>query len=210
MKQTPNAIPLTKRFDEALIWARETHVEPRKGTTIPYVSHLMAVAGLVLEMGGDEDAAIAGLLHDIVEDTDGPDGVTVADVRARFGEQVAGLVEAASEDPDMPRGPSTWRERKELYLAKIDAKTGDELRVSLADKIANVRSILIGASEGPQFWERFNGGEGFPSKAAAQAWSYAGLASRFDANRERMDERAQPFVDEFLVLVERLEGLAAR
>src|SRR5215468_3319350 len=101
---------LTSRFDRALVYARETHAEQmRKGTDIPYVSHLLAVASLVLEDGGDEDEAIAALLHDAVEDQGGDQRLN--DVRSRFGDRVAAIVESCSDSSEQPKPP--WRTRKE-------------------------------------------------------------------------------------------------
>jgi len=131
---------LTRRFDEALLLASEHHRrQVRKGAGIPYVSHLLAVASLVLEMGGTEDEAIGGLLHDLVEDGGGPEGL--ATIRERFGSDVARIVEANSDSDEEPKPP--WRARKEAYIAAIAHKAPDELRVSLADKLHNARSILL-------------------------------------------------------------------
>jgi (p)ppGpp synthase/HD superfamily hydrolase len=130
------APPLGPRFDRAFAFARELHADqPRKQTTIPYVSHLMGVASLVLEDGGDEDEAIAALLHDAVEDQGGQR--TLARVRKLFGQRVALIVEACSDTDVAPKPP--WQERKASYIAHLrDPETSSSaIRVSLADKLHN-------------------------------------------------------------------------
>ena len=166
----PSAV-LTARFSEAVRWASHLHADQcRKGTNIAYVSHLLAVASLVLEDGGTEEEAIAAVLHDTIEDRE----VREAEIRARFGGPVAEIVVACSE----PRGPSgeklPWRERKEAYLlhlSKPDLPAG-VYRVSAADKLHNARSILSDVREhGPgMFAER-----GFNAGADEQAWYYESL-----------------------------------
>src|SRR5581483_712539 len=100
----------TPRYAEAVAWAAELHgSQVRKGTSIPYLTHLLAVSSLVWEHGGDEEDAIAGLLHDAIEDTD----ATAADIEARFGAKVATIVLACSDTTVRPKPP--WRKRKEAY-----------------------------------------------------------------------------------------------
>src|SRR5574338_1076604 len=123
---------LGARFDDALVFAARLHRRQiRKGTRIPYIAHLLAVTALVVEDGGDEDQAIAALLHDSVEDQGGL--ATLEEIRQRFGERVAGIVLACSDSTTSPRPP--WRERKENYLAHLKHAPPDALRVSLADKV---------------------------------------------------------------------------
>ncbi len=135
---------LTDRFDRALLYASHVHGgQVRKGTSTPYVAHLLAVAATVLEYGGDEDLAIAALLHDSVEDQGGKG--RLEDVRSRFGERVARIVEACSDSlADTAKGErkAHWQERKEAYMANLLQADEDILRVSLADKVHNARSIL--------------------------------------------------------------------
>jgi len=101
---------LTRRFDLALQFASGLHhSQCRKGTPVPYISHLMAVSALVLEAGGDEDLAIAALLHDAVEDQGGPP--TLETIRRMFGDRVADVVMECSDTDREPKPP--WRERKE-------------------------------------------------------------------------------------------------
>jgi GTP pyrophosphokinase len=160
---------LGPRFDAALLLATEHHRRQlRKGTEVPYAAHLLAVASLVLEMGGSEDEAIGALLHDLVEDGGGPAGL--ATIRERFGEDVARIVLANSDTDEEPKPP--WEERKRAYIESIAHKAPDELRVSLADKLHNARSILLDfRSHGDELWTRFKAGEGWPSAATTAACS---------------------------------------
>src|ERR1700756_975155 len=132
----------------------------RKGTSTPYVAHLLAVAATVLEYGGDEDLAIAALLHDSVEDQGGK--TRLDDVRNRFGEGVARIVEACSDSlADTGKGErkAHWQERKEAYLAHLRTADEDILWVSLADKVHNARAILRDLRKpdiGDKVWSRFS------------------------------------------------------
>lgn len=129
--------------------------QTRKGTEVPYLSHLLAVASLVLEAGGDEDMAIAGLLHDTIEDT----AVTSEDIASRFGPRVASIVEGCTDTDEMPKPP--WRPRKERYLAHLRSPEtpAEVLVVSRADKLHNARTMLLDhRALGDEFWSRFNAG----------------------------------------------------
>ena len=167
--------PLTARFVEALEFALRAHGgQRRKGGDIPYVAHLLGVSSLVLEAGGDEDMAIAGLLHDTIEDTD----VTVEELQAAFGQRVGSILEACSDSHEQPKPP--WRQRKERYLAHLrSAETPTEvLVVSRADKLHNARAILFDYRVvGDALWSRFNEG---PEQ---QLWYYRSLVEIF---RERL------------------------
>jgi hypothetical protein len=130
---------LTDRFGEALVYAERAHrAQTRKGTTIPYVAHLLAVASLVLEHGGGEDQAIAALLHDVVEDQGG--AAAAAEIRARFGDRVADIVLACTDTEATPKPP--WRARKEAYVASVAGKSDDAILVTAADKLHNASAIL--------------------------------------------------------------------
>jgi (p)ppGpp synthase/HD superfamily hydrolase len=146
---------LGPRFDEALIYATHLHsTQLRKGTSIPYVSHLLGVASLVIEAHGDEDQAIAALLHDSEEDQGGP--VALAQVKHRFGERVARIVHGCSDTDQNPKPP--WPERKADYLKRLQEEESDVLLVSLADKLHNARAILADLqTERDALWARFNG-----------------------------------------------------
>src|SRR5581483_6780886 len=109
-------VALTDRFDSAFLLAHSLHRnQPRKKTDIPYISHLLAVTAIVLEAGGDEDQAIAALLHDAVEDQGGEP--TRNEIGARFGERVARIVDACTDADTIPKPP--WRERKERYVGHV-------------------------------------------------------------------------------------------
>ncbi|NVO14056.1 MAG: HD domain-containing protein [Rhodoplanes sp.] len=172
------ATVLTDRFDRALLYATHVHGgQVRKGTSTPYVAHLLAVAATVLEYGGDEDLAIAALLHDSVEDQGG--NARLADVRNRFGERVARIVEACSDSlADAAKGErkAAWRDRKEAYLAHLDHAHEDILRVSLADKVHNARAILRDLRKteiGDKIWDRFS------QPKEQTLWYYRNLSDQF-------------------------------
>ncbi len=129
---------LTTRFDEAFRYARQLHQsQVRKDTTIPYISHLMTVSALVVEHGGDEDQAIAGLLHDAAEDQGGAQ--ILAEIRTKFGEVVADIVADCTDAWTEPK--PLWRPRKEAYLKALRNKPRASLLVSLADKTHNAEAI---------------------------------------------------------------------
>lgn len=111
---------LSRRFDDALVYANTIHAsQTRKGTGIPYMSHLMGVCSLTLEHGGDEDQAIAALLHDAVEDCGGEG--RLKDIRSRFGEDVALIVDGEEFDPY--EHFSDWRERQREWTSKKSERT---------------------------------------------------------------------------------------
>ena len=162
---------LSCRFEEALLYATRKHAsQVRKGTPIPYIAHLMAVAAIVLEDGGDEDQAIAALLHDAVEDQGGKP--TLDEIRTKFGERVAGIVEGCTDADTIPKPP--WRNRKESYIRHLHSAPPEVLRVSLADKIHNVRAVLRDyRAVGENLWKRFQGGK------EGTLWYYRALADTF-------------------------------
>ena len=130
---------LTPRFDEALAYARMAHgFQKRKGSGIPYIAHLLEVSSLVLLHGGDEDEAIAGLLHDAPEDAGGRP--RLEDIRATFGDRVAEIVDGCTDTYDQPK--PAWRPRKEAYLVRIPDLSPSARLVSAADKYANARALL--------------------------------------------------------------------
>ncbi len=162
---------LSNRFEEALVYATRKHSsQVRKGTPIPYIAHLLAVASIVLEDGGDEDQAIAALLHDAVEDQGGKP--TLNEIRIKFGESVAAIVEGCTDADTIPKPP--WRNRKESYIRHLRSAPPEVLRVSLADKIHNVRAVLRDyRAVGENLWERFQGGK------EGTLWYYRALADTF-------------------------------
>ena len=148
---------LSERFEEALVFAARLHAnQTRKRSHVPYIAHLLGVAGIVLEDGGSEDEAIAALLHDAVEDQGGLK--TLEDIRRKFGEAVAEIVLAVSDSYTSPKPP--WRERKQSYIDSIHDASPSAIRVSLADKVYNARTTLGDLRrEGEAAWDKLNGGK---------------------------------------------------
>ena len=167
--QTP--VPfLNRRFNLAFELASGLHhAQTRKGTPVPYIGHLMAVCSLVLDAGGDEDQAIAALLHDAVEDQGGL--TTLATIRQLFGGRVADAVEACSDSTvSDPAQKPEWRNRKEKYLAYLRDANADALIVGAADKLHNARTILTDYRQvGDELWSRFKVGK------EQQLWYYGAL-----------------------------------
>jgi (p)ppGpp synthase/HD superfamily hydrolase len=170
----PNPV-VGPRLVEAFSYAVELHAnQARKSTTIPYVTHLMAVCSLALEDGADEDGAIAALLHDGPEDQGGQ--VILDEIRRRFGDHVAEMVEGLTDTLEDPKAP--WRPRKEAYLERLRSEPEDVLRVSLADKLHNARSMLVDLTASPDgFWDRFSAG------CDDQAWYFGELLRIFKNQR---------------------------
>jgi (p)ppGpp synthase/HD superfamily hydrolase len=189
------AVKLGPRFERALVFATRKHGgQERKGTPVPYVSHLLGVAGLVLEAGGDEDLAIAALLHDVAEDCGGVPMLN--QVRRRFGKRVAHIVEGCSDAFTTPKPP--WRERKEPYIRHLRTADADTRLVSAADKLHNARSIVADYRElGEQIWERFQG------KRDGTLWYYRALLDEFKRKKPNR------IVNEFERVVLELEALTA-
>lgn len=183
------------RLVAAFSYAAELHASQyRKGGSIPYVSHLMAVTAIVMEHDGDEDQAIAALLHDAIEDH--PDnGRTRNEIRERFGDRVLALVDACS-DADTDHKPP-WRERKERYLAHLREAPPDAWLVSLADKLHNARAILADHRRiGDRVWQRFK------ATKEETLWYYRGLADKF------LRLKPGPLAQELDVVVTELERRA--
>jgi GTP pyrophosphokinase len=144
---------LTSRFDEAFRYANDVHAtQVRKGSGSPYVGHLMGVASIVLEDGGSEDEAIAALLHDAAEDQGGRE--RLEDIRLKFGDGVARIVEDCTDSWTQPKEP--WLDRKQAYIQHARRLSGPSLRVSAADKVHNSYAILRDLRNiGERVWERF-------------------------------------------------------
>jgi (p)ppGpp synthase/HD superfamily hydrolase len=143
-----------QRFGSALAFAAEKHArQRRKGARIPYISHPLAVASLVLENGGGEDEAVAALLHDVAEDQGGR--AALAEIRERFGARVAAIVEGCSDTLEDPK--PAWRPRKEAYVAHLRRAARSVWLVAAADKLLNARAILKDyRSLGDRVWARFS------------------------------------------------------
>jgi (p)ppGpp synthase/HD superfamily hydrolase len=148
---------LTNQFSSALVYAHQLHInQVRKSSNVPYISHLLSVAALVLEDGGNEDEAIAALLHDAVEDCGGLP--ILEDIRTTFGDRVATLVAHCTESETFPKPP--WKERKERYLDQLKNSDVGAYRIAIADKLHNARSILMDYHrQGDRVWQKFKGGK---------------------------------------------------
>jgi (p)ppGpp synthase/HD superfamily hydrolase len=186
---------LSDRYERALAYAIHIHASQlRKGTSIPYIAHLLHVSALVIEDGGNEDEAIAGLLHDAVEDQGG--SARLKDIRARFGDAVADIVESCSDTDAEPKPP--WRPRKEAYVQHLKTASPSVLRVSLADKLHNAGAILQDyRREGDSLFKRFNAGK------EEQRWYYEALLATFKSRS------ASPLVQELDRVVTELGRLLA-
>ena len=184
MTEIPPRFRLTEHFDRAVQYANRIHAnQTRKGTDVPYMTHLLGVASLVLENGAQsEEEVIGALLHDAAEDQGGRP--RLEDIREQFGEQVAHIVDACTDSYENPKPP--WRPRKEAYVAHVRQRVergGDEpaLRVSLADKLHNTRAIIADVREsGDALFERFNG------EKDGTIWYYAALVEAFRGFPNRM------------------------
>ncbi|CAK6692900.1 hypothetical protein BBFGKLBO_01327 [Synechococcus sp. CBW1107] len=158
MKPMTNKPPThSERYDEALLWAAQLHRnQTRKGKPVPYISHLIAVSGLVWEDGGSENEAIAGLLHDAIEDAD----QSHDSIAQCFGPEVAGIVRDCTDTADglSGAGKEPWLLRKTRYVASLEHKSVGSLRVTAADKAHNARDMVLDARRDPSSWERFNAG----------------------------------------------------
>ncbi len=187
-------MPLSERFADALVYATGLHAgQVRKGSGVPYIAHLLAVTALVLEYGGDEDTAIAALLHDAVEDQGG--AATRAAIAARFGEPVAVIVDGCSDTDVVPKPP--WQARKEAYIAHVAGAPPAVLLVSASDKLHNARSILADYRQvGEALWDRFTGSR------AGTLWYYRALVTAY-----RQTAAPPALVDELDRTVTELERL---
>lgn len=187
---------LTSRFENALVFAFNLHqTQKRKSTNVPYFAHLMGVTALVLEAGGDEDTAIAALLHDAVEDQGGRS--TLEKIQKQFGDRVAEIVDECTDSYTIPKPP--WLERKKHYILNIRSASPEARLVSLADKLYNVRSIIDGLRQyGVETWKRFNGGR------EGTLWYYRALLIEFhQTGNDLLTENYTRAVEE----MEKLAGL---
>jgi (p)ppGpp synthase/HD superfamily hydrolase len=190
---------LGPRLQRAFRYAAEKHAgQTRKQTAVPYLSHLMAVASLVLEAGGDEDLAIAALLHDVVEDCGGMP--RLREIRKQFGPRVAKIVEGCTDSFVEPK--PEWIERKKEYLREVKHADSETRLVSASDKLHNVRTILADyRQDGEAIWKRFNG------KKEGTLWYYRALVDEYQRRgRNRVTRELAITVKE----LERATGVARR
>jgi len=178
-----------------MIYASQVHAgQKRKGTEIPYITHLLAVTAIVGENGGTENEAVTALLHDAPEDQGGEE--RLEDIRARFGDEVAEIVAGCSDTFETPK--PEWKERKERYIAHVRGASNSVRLVSAADKLHNARSVLSDYRKlGGALWERFNGGR------EGTLWYYGALVEAF-----REAETSPSIVGELDRTVTELEHLA--
>lgn len=176
------------RLQRAFRYAAEKHEgQARKGTAVPYLSHLMAVTSLVLEAGGDEDMAIAALLHDVVEDCGGMP--RLREIRRQFGVRVAKIVEGCTDSFGEPK--PEWVERKKGYLREVKHADADTRLVSASDKLHNVRTILTDyRKDGEGIWKRFSG------KKDGTLWYYRALSDEYARKPNRITRELEIVVSE--------------
>ncbi len=172
---------LGSRLQRAFRYAAEKHAgQTRKQTAVPYLSHLMAVASLVLEAGGDEDMAIAALLHDVVEDCGGMP--RLREIRKQFGPRVAKIVEGCTDSFGEPK--AEWVERKKCYLREVKHADAETRLVSASDKLHNVRTILADyRHDGETIWIRFSG------KKEGTLWYYRALSDEYQRRNPNRNTR---------------------
>jgi (p)ppGpp synthase/HD superfamily hydrolase len=184
---------LTSRFEDALVFATQLHAgQTRKGTAVPYIAHLLSVSSIVLENGGDEDEAIAALLHDAIEDQGG--AATRELIRQRFGDTIVSIVDGCTDADTHPKPP--WKARKDAYIAHLRIAPASVRLVSAADKLHNARTVLADYRIlGEQLWQRFHGGK------EGTLWYYRAVT---DVLRERGNS---PLVQELQRVVSELESL---
>jgi (p)ppGpp synthase/HD superfamily hydrolase len=177
-----------KDFESALKFAARLHAgQPRKGSDAPYISHLLAVAAIVLEHGATEKEAIAALLHDAVEDQGGQE--TLEKIRRRYGKRVASIVAACSDTDQTPKPP--WRERKEAYVERLRSEPYSVRLVVAADKLHNARHVLSSYRvQGNDLWSNFNGGRD------GTLWYYRAVGDALVAAAEPEENQLQAIIDE--------------
>lgn len=167
------SVAYSTRLDQALLFtAEQFRGKFRKGNGAPYLTHLLAVAGMVGEGGGDEDMQIAGLLHDWLEDIP---GATPEELTHRFGERVCELVVAVSDCMGAPKPP--WKHRKKTYIRHLYEQPPEVKLISVADKLHNCRSIVVDLRTiGPDVYEHFNSGRD------GALWYYSSMIPAFESD----------------------------
>jgi len=204
-KREPSAL-LSDRFTRAVDYARVVHAgDVRKGTGVPYLAHLLSVSALVLEGGGDEDQAIAALLHDAAEDHGGWPRLDA--LSAEFGPSVAAIVEACSdslaEDPSKKR---PWWERKVCYLRQLESEHARAALISCADKLHNARAVLADYRvEREELWKKFNADAG----RRGQLWYYRRVAEILPVRLGPVGRNRHPLGAELIRTVDELWDVVA-
>ena len=187
-------MPYGEKFEQALPYAARVHRDQvRKGTSTPYITHLLAVASIVGENGGTEDEVVAALLHDAPEDQGGES--RLREIRAQYGDGVAEIVDGCTDTYETPKPP--WRERKERYLAHLAGASGSVRLVSSADKLHNARTVLSDYRLlGEELWARFSGGK------EGTLWYYRAVVGTLRGDG--------PIVEELDRVVTELEALSGK
>jgi (p)ppGpp synthase/HD superfamily hydrolase len=187
---------LGRRLQDAFKYAADQHAgQTRKTSAVPYIAHLMAVTSLVLEASGDEDMAIAALLHDVVEDCGGMP--RLREIRKKFGTRVAKIVGGCTDSFGEEKGE--WLQRKQNYLSEVKHADAETRLVSACDKLHNVRTIVSDYRNiGEDVWERFSG------KKAGSLWYYRALSDEYQRRN------ANEITRELALVVEELERLAGK
>jgi (p)ppGpp synthase/HD superfamily hydrolase len=191
-----NRIVLSRLFEKALVYVTRIHgKQVRKRTHRPYIGHLLSVASIVIEFDGDEDMAIAALLHDAVEDQGGLP--RLRDICRRFGKRVAHIVDGCTDSYATPKLP--WIDRKRAYLERIPKETAEVRLVSAADKLSNARETLQDVrAHGVKVFESFAG------KKAGTLWYYQALVEKF------RETESGALVEELTRVVTELKQLSTR
>jgi GTP pyrophosphokinase len=189
-------LPYGEKFEDALVYAARLHRDQaRKGSRVPYVTHLLAVAAIVGENGGTEEEVVAALLHDAPEDAGGRE--RLEEIRERYGDEVAEIVAGCTDTYEDPK--PAWRPRKEAYVAHVAEASSSVRLVSAADKLHNARSILADLrSLGEELWDRFTGGK------RGTLWYYRTLTEAYKR------AGANAVVEELDRVVREIEALARR
>jgi (p)ppGpp synthase/HD superfamily hydrolase len=185
---------LSRDFEKALNYATRIHGgQLRKKTRIPYIAHILGVTAIAMEYGATETEAIGALLHDAVEDCGG--AKRLHDIERKFGKAVAKIVEGCTDTDQTPKPP--WLARKKAYIAHLRHAPVSTQIVSAADKLHNLRAILMDyRTEDDKLWSRFNGGK------KGTLWYYAVLLAAFNSG-----ERLDPLVAELDRTLKTIEKL---
>jgi len=186
---------LSEKFEEALVYATQAHGnQMRKKTGIPFVAHILGVTAIALEYGASETEAISALLHDTVEDCGGAD--RLRDIREKFGDDVAGIVDGCTDTYETPKPP--WLERKRAYIEHLKDSDSSTRLVSASDKLHNTRAILAELRRnGTEVFDRFAG------KKDGALWYYRALVTAFREHGNHTD-----LIDELDRVVTEIEKLA--
>ncbi len=187
---------LSEKFEEALVYATQAHGnQMRKKTGIPFVAHILGVTAIALEYGASETEAISALLHDTVEDCGGAD--RLRDIREKFGDDVAGIVDGCTDTYETPKPP--WLERKRAYIEHLKDSDSSTRLVSASDKLHNTRAILAELRRhGTDVFDRFGG------KKDGTLWYYRTLVTAFREHGNHTDLIGE--LDRVVTEIEKLTG----